>query len=141
MGNCIYLSDSSNEIKKKVQSMFTDPTHLRIEDPGHVEGNPVFTYLTAFCRDEHFAAFLPAYHNLQELKEHYQRGGLGDGTVKKLLNEVLQNELRPIREKREELAKNIDAVFALLKAGSERARTTAAQTLSEVKQAMGINYF
>jgi len=141
LGNCIYLSDSSNEIKKKVQSMFTDPTHLRIEDPGHVEGNPVFTYLTAFCRDEHFAAFLPAYHNLQELKEHYQRGGLGDGTVKKLLNEVLQNELRPIREKREELAKNIDAVFALLKTGSERARTTAAQTLSEVKQAMGINYF
>lgn len=141
LGNCIYLSDSSNEIKKKVQSMFTDPTHLRIEDPGHTEGNPVFTYLTAFSRDEHFAAFLPSYNNLQELKEHYQRGGLGDGTVKKFLNEVLQNELKPIREKREELAKDVGAVFDMLKKGSEKAQQTAAKTLDEVKEAMGIKYF
>lgn len=141
LGNCIYLADSANDIKKKVQSMFTDPTHLRVEDPGHTEGNPVFTYLTAFCRDEHFAAFLPAYRNLDELKAHYQRGGLGDGTVKKFLNEVLQNELKPIREKREELAKDVGAVFAILKKGSEKARQTAAQTLSEVKEAMGIRYF
>ena len=141
LGNCIYLSDSSNDIKKKVQSMFTDPTHLHVEDPGHTENNPVFIYLDAFCRDEHFGAFLPAYQNLDELKAHYQRGGLGDGTVKKFLNEILQNELRPIREKRELLAQDLDEIFKMLEAGSRKAETVAAQTLSEVKTAMGINYF
>lgn len=141
LGNCIYLSDSSNDIKKKVQSMFTDPTHLRIEDPGHTENNPTFIYLSAFAKDEHFAAFLPSYQNLEEMKAHYERGGLGDGTVKKFLNEVLQNELRPIREKREELAKDIGSVFAMLKSGSEKAKSVAARTLDEVKSAMGINYF
>lgn len=141
LGNCIYLADSSNDIKKKIQSMFTDPTHLRVEDPGHTENNPVFTYLDAFCKDEHFAAFLPNYQCLQEMKEHYQKGGLGDGTVKKFLNEILQNELRPIREKRESFAKDLDQVFNILKVGSEKARQTAAQTLCEVKTAMGINYF
>ena len=141
LGNCIYLSDTANEIKKKVQSMFTDPTHLRIEDPGHTENNPVFIYLDAFCKDEHFAAFLPAYQNLDEMKAHYQRGGLGDGTVKKFLNEILQNELKPIREKREEFAKDLGGVFAMLEKGSHKARAVAEQTLQEVKTAMGINYF
>ena len=141
LGNCIYLSDSSKEIKQKVQSMFTDPTHLRVEDPGHTENNPVFTYLDAFSTDEHFAAFLPAYKNLDELKDHYRRGGLGDGTVKKFLNEILQNELKPIRERREAFAGDIGAVFDMLKAGSEKARAVAADTLSEVKAAMGIDYF
>jgi len=141
LGNCIYLSDSSNEIKKKVQSMFTDQTHLRIEDPGHTENNPVFIYLDAFARDEHFSAFLPAYNNLAELKAHYERGGLGDGTVKKFLNEVLQSELKPIRERREELAKDIQEIFRMLKTGSDKAREVAEKTLQEVKTAMGINYY
>ena len=141
LGNCIYLSDSSNELKKKVQSMFTDPTHLRVEDPGHTENNPVFIYLDAFCRDEHFAAFLPSYQNLDELKAHYRKGGLGDGTVKKFLNEILQNELKPIREKREVFAQDLGQIFDMLKAGSEKARETASRTLDEVKTAMGINYF
>ena len=141
LGNCIYLSDSSNELKKKVQSMFTDPTHLRVEDPGHTENNPVFIYLDAFCRDEHFVAFLPSYQNLDELKAHYRKGGLGDGTVKKFLNEILQNELKPIREKREVFAQDLGQIFDMLKAGSEKARETASRTLDEVKTAMGINYF
>lgn len=141
LGNCIYLSDSSNDIKKKIQSMFTDPTHLRVEDPGHTENNPVFIYLDAFCRDEHFAALWPEYSNLDELKAHYQRGGLGDSKVKKFLNEILQEELRPIREKREALAGDIGAIFAMLKKGSENARETAENTLHEVKRAMGIDYF
>ena len=141
LGNCIYISDSEKDIKKKVQSMFTDPLHLRVEDPGHLEGNAVFTYLDAFSKDEHFEAFLPAYKNLDELKEHYQRGGLGDGTVKKFLNEILQNELRPIRERREEYQKDLGEVFNMLKIGSEQAREVASQTLDEVKSAMGINYF
>lgn len=141
LGNCIYLSDSSNDIKKKVQSMFTDQTHLRIEDPGHTENNPVFIYLEAFCRDEHFAAFLPSYNNLSELKAHYERGGLGDGTVKKFLNEVLQNELKPIRERREELSKDLPEIFSMLKSGSDKAREVAEKTLQEVKTAMGINYY
>lgn len=141
LGNCIYLSDSSNDIRKKVQSMFTDPTHLRVEDPGHTENNPVFIYLDAFCKDEHFAAFLPAYQNLQELKDHYQRGGLGDGTVKKFLNEILQSELKPIRERREVLAQDLGYIFKMLKHGSQKAEEVAAQTLQEVKTAMGINYF
>lgn len=141
IGNCIYLSDSSNDIKKKVQSMFTDPTHLRVEDPGHTENNPVFIYLDAFCKDEYFKEFLPAYQNLDEMKEHYRRGGLGDGVVKKFLNEILQTELKPIREKRELLAQDLPRIFYMLHQGSIKAREVAAQTLSEVKTAMGINYF
>lgn len=141
LGNCIYLSDSANDIKKKVQSMFTDQTHLRVEDPGHTENNPVFIYLDAFCRDEHFAAFLPTYNNLEEMKQHYRRGGLGDGTVKKFLNEILQNELKPIREKREYLAGDLGEIFRILKEGTEKARPQATKTLKEVKDAMGINYF
>ncbi len=141
LGNCIYLSDSSNDIKKKVQSMFTDPTHLRVEDPGHTENNPVFIYLDAFCRDEHFAAFLPTYNNLEEMKNHYRKGGLGDGTVKKFLNEILQNELKDIREKRELLAQDIGQIMHMLEEGSNKAKQVAAQTLHEVKTAMGISYF
>lgn len=141
LGNCIYLSDSSNDIKKKVQSMFTDPTHLRVEDPGHTENNPVFIYLDAFCKDEHFAAFLPTYNNLEEMKAHYQKGGLGDGTVKKFLNEILQNELKDIREKRELLAQDIGEIMHMLEEGSNKAKQVAAQTLHEVKTAMGISYF
>lgn len=141
LGNCIYLADSSNDVAKKVKSMFTDPTHLRLEDAGHTENNPVFIYLSAFATDEHFKAFLPEYQNLGELKAHYERGGLGDVKVKKLLNDILQAELKPIREKREELAKDMTHIFEILKKGSENAREVAAQTLSEVKTAMGINYF
>ena len=141
LGNCIYLSDTSNDIKKKVQSMYTDPTHLRVEDPGHTENNPVFTYLDAFCKDEHFATFLPEYQNLDELKSHYRRGGLGDGKVNKFLNEILQNELSPIRERRELLSNDIGAIFDMLHKGCEKAQTVASKTLDEVKSAMGINYF
>ena len=141
LGNCIYLADSSDEIKKKIQSMFTDPTHLRIEDPGHTENNPVFIYLDAFCKDEHFTAFWPDYANLNELKAHYQKGGLGDSKVKKFLNDIIQEELKPIRDKRELLAKDIGAVFNMLKLGSENARKIAAETLDELKSAMGINYY
>ena len=141
LGNCIYISDSEKDIKKKVQSMFTDPLHLRVEDPGHLEGNAVFTYLDAFSKDEHFREFLPQYQNLDELKAHYTKGGLGDGTVKKFLNEILQNELRPIRERREEYQKDLGEVFNMLKIGSQKAREVAVQTLDEVKSAMGINYF
>lgn len=141
LGNCIYLADSSNDIKKKVQSMFTDPLHLRVEDPGHLENNTVFTYLDAFCKDEHFSAFLPEYQNLDELKAHYTRGGLGDGKVKKFLNEIMQAELKPIRERREELAKDLPAIYDILRKGTEKARNVASQTLDEVKSAMKINYF
>ena len=141
LGNCIYLSDSEDEIKKKIMSMFTDPNHLRVEDPGQVEGNPVFIYLDAFCRDEHFAAYLPDYKNLDELKAHYARGGLGDVKVKRFLNSVLQDELRPIRERRKEIARDIPAVYRILEEGSRRAEQKAAQTLAEMKRAMKINYF
>ncbi len=141
LGNCIYLSDTPDEIKKKVQSMFTDPTHLRVEDPGHTENNPVFIYLDAFCRDEHFVEFWPEYANLDELKAHYERGGLGDGKVKKFLTAILQSELAPILAKRQELEKDMGAVFEMLRLGSEKAREVAASTLDEVKTAMGINYF
>ena len=141
LGNCIYLADSANDIKKKVQSMFTDPTHLRIEDPGHTENNPVFIYLDAFCKNEHFSAFLPTYTNLDEMKAHYKRGGLGDGVVKKFLNEILQAELKPIRERREEYAKDMGEIFNMLEKGSNKAKTIAEQTLQEVKSAMGINHF
>lgn len=141
LGNCIYLSDEADEIKKKVMSMFTDPDHLRIEDPGKLEGNTVFTYLDAFARKEHFAQFLPEYANLDELKEHYQRGGLGDVKVKKFLNSVLQETLAPIRTRRHEYEKNIDYVYEVLRKGTEKAEERAAQTLHEVKDAMRINYF
>ena len=141
LGNCIYLSDSEDEIKKKIMSMFTDPNHLRVEDPGQVEGNPVFIYLDAFCRDEHFETYLPDYKNLDELKAHYTRGGLGDVKVKRFLNSVLQDELRPIRERRKEIAKDIPAVYRILEEGSRKAEQKAAQTLAEMKRAMKINYF
>ena len=141
LGNCIYLAEDPKDIKKKVKSMFTDPNHIRIEDPGSLEGNTVFTYLDAFCNDQHFEEYLPDYKNLDELKEHYQRGGLGDVKVKKFLNNVLQEELEPIRKRREELQKDIPYVYEVLKKGSEVARETAAQTLHEVRDAMKINYF
>ena len=141
LGNCIYLSDSEKEVKKKVNSMYTDPQHLTIDSPGHLEGNVVFTYLDAFCKDDYFAEFLPEYHTLQDLKDHYTRGGLGDGTVKKFLNNVMQAELAPIRERRAMWEKDIAGVYDILKAGSDTARGVAAQTLSEMKAAMRINYF
>ena len=141
LGSCIYLAEDPKDIKKKVMSMFTDPNHIRIEDPGSLEGNTVFTYLDAFCNDQHFEEYLPDYKNLDELKEHYQRGGLGDVKVKKFLNNVLQEELEPIRKRREELQKDIPYVYEVLKKGSEVARETAAQTLHEVRDAMKINYF
>lgn len=141
LGNCIYLSDEPDEIRTKVMSMFTDPNHLRIEDPGEVENNPVFIYLDAFCKDEYFAEFLPDYANLEELKAHYQRGGLGDVKVKKFLNNVIQEELRPIRERRKEWEQRLPDVYDILKTGSEVAEKKAAQTLSEVKHAMQIDYF
>lgn len=141
LGNCIYLAEEPEDIKKKVMSMFTDPNHLRVEDPGQVEGNPVFIYLDAFSKPEYFAEFLPEYSGMDELKEHYTRGGLGDVKVKKFLNNVLQEELEPIRKRREELQKDIPYVYEVLKKGSEVARETAAQTLHEVRDAMKINYF
>lgn len=141
LGNCIYLSDEPEDIRKKIMSMFTDPTHLRKEDPGHTEGNPVFIYLDAFCRDEYFARFLPAHGSLEELKEHYRRGGLGDVTVKRFLNNVMQEELRPIRERRKEWEGRLPEVYEILRAGSERAEKTAAQTLRNVRRAMRIDYF
>ena len=141
LGNCIYLSEESEDIKKKVFSMFTDPNHIRVEDPGSLEGNTVFTYLDAFCKPEYFAEFLPEYQNLDELKAHYQRGGLGDMKVKRFLNNVLQAELEPIRNRRKELQKDIPTIYEILKKGSEKAEAVAAQTLKEVKDAMKINYF
>lgn len=141
LGNCIYLSDSPKEVAKKVKSMYTDPLHLNIEDPGHLEGNCPFIYLDAFCTDEHFAKYLPAYANLQELKDHYVRGGLGDGTVKKFLINVLEEYLAPIRERRKMWEENIPAVYDILKKGSDTAREVAARTLEEVRAAMRINYF
>ena len=141
LGNCIYLSDTADDVRKKIMSMFTDPTHLQVSDPGHLEGNTVFTYLDAFCKDEHFERYLPDYANLDELKGHYTRGGLGDVKVKRFLEAIVQEELEPIRTRRAEFAKDIPAIFEILKAGSEDARNTAAQTLSEVKGAMRINYF
>ena len=141
LGNCIYLADSPADIKTKIMSMFTDPLHIQVSDPGHIEGNTVFTYLDAFCTDEHFERYLPDYKNLDELKEHYKRGGLGDMKIKKFLNNVMQEELEPIRLRREELAKNMDYVYDVLKKGTEKARQCAAQTMSEVKKAMKIDYF
>ena len=141
LGNCIYLSEEPDEIKKKVMSMYTDPDHIKITDPGKIEGNTVFTYLDAFCQPEHFERYLPDYANLDELKEHYQRGGLGDVKVKKFLNNVLQETLEPIRNRRKELEKDIPAIYEMLKKGSEEAEKVAAQTLADVKAAMKINYF
>ena len=141
LNNCIYLSDSEDEVKKKIMSMFTDPNHLRVEDPGCVEGNPVFIYLDAFCRDEHFEKFWPEYKNLDEVKAHYMRGGLGEVKVKRFLNNVVQSELEPIRARRKEYEKNIPEVYRILQEGSIRAEKVAAQTLADVKAAMKINYF
>lgn len=141
LGNCIYLSDEADVIKKKIMSMFTDPNHVRVEDPGKVEGNPVFIYLDAFSLPEHFAEFLPEYANLDELKAHYQRGGLGDVKVKKFLNNVMQAELAPIRERRHMWEQRLDEVKMILKQGSETARAAAAETLHDVRAAMQINYF
>jgi len=141
LGNCIYLSDEPDDIKKKIMGMYTDPGHLHVEDPGKVEGNTVFTYLDAFAKPEHFAAFLPEYKNLDELKDHYRRGGLGDIKVKRFLNEVLQETLRPIRERRHEFEKDIAYVYDVLKAGTDKGRESAAKTLHDVKDAMKINYF
>lgn len=141
LGNCIYLSDSAEDVRKKVMSMYTDPEHIRVQDPGRIEGNTVFTYLDAFCRPEYFAEFWPDYANLDEVKEHYQRGGLGDVKVKKFLNNVLQAELEPIRARRKEYEKDIPAVYEILKNGSAVAQAEAAQTLHDVRAAMKINYF
>ena len=141
LGNCIYLAESAKEVEKKVKSMYTDPTHLRVEDPGHIEGNTVFTYLDAFCKPEHFGLYWPDYQSLDEVKEHYQRGGLGDMKVKKFLNKILQEELEPIRQRRAEFEKDIPAVYEMLRKGCEEARAVAAETLSEVRRAMKINYF
>ena len=141
LGNCIYLSDTSKEIKKKVNSMYTDPEHLQISDPGHVEGNVVFTYLDAFSTDEHFAKFLPEYENLDQMKEHYRRGGLGDGTCKKFLFNIMEDILQPIRERRAKYEQDIPKVYDILKRGSETARAEAARTLADVRKAMKIDYF
>lgn len=141
LGNCIYLSDSEADVKKKIMSMYTDPEHLLVSDPGHLEGNTVFTYLDAFCKPEHFERYLPDYANLDELKAHYTRGGLGDVKVKKFLNNIIQEELEPIRKRRKEYEKDIPKVYNILRKGTEAAREVAAQTLSEVKSAMKINYF
>lgn len=141
LNNCIYLSEEPDDIKQKVFSMFTDPTHIRIDDPGKLEGNTVFTYLDAFCKPEYFPEFLPEYADLDELKAHYKRGGLGDMKVKRFLNAVLQAELEPIRNRRKEYQKDIPYVYEILRKGSEKAEKVAAETLRDVKAAMKINYF
>jgi tryptophanyl-tRNA synthetase len=141
LGNCIYLSDTPEEVKRKVMSMYTDPDHIRVEDPGKIEGNCVFTYLDAFSSEEDFKEFLPDYNNLDELKDHYRRGGLGDVKVKKFLNNVLQKQLEPIRNKRHEYEKDIPGVYEILRKGTEAAYEAAQQTLNEVKASMKINYF
>ena len=141
LGNCIYLSDSSKEIKKKVNSMYTDPEHLQISDPGHIEGNVVFTYLDAFCNDSHFAKYLPEYADLDEMKAHYRRGGLGDGTCKKFLFNIMEEFLQPMRERRARYERNIPEVYEILRKGSEVARAEAARTLADVRKAMKIDYF
>ena len=140
LGNCIYLSDEAEDVRKKIMSMFTDPNHLRVEDPGKVEGNPVFIYLDAFCRPEYFAEFLPEYSGLDELKAHYERGGLGDVKVKKFLNNVMQAELSPIRERRKYWEARLPEVYEILKEGSAKAKKTAEKTLAEVRHAMQIDY-
>ena len=141
LGNCIYLADDAKTVEAKIKDMYTDPQHIRVTDPGHIEGNTVFTYLDAFSRPEHFESFLPEYANLDELKAHYQRGGLGDVKIKKFLTKILQEELEPIRARRKEYEKDIAGVYDILRAGSEKAREKAADTLSAVKHAMKIDYF
>ena len=141
LGNCIYLSDSADEVWQKIRGMYTDPGHLRVQDPGKVEGNTVFTYLDAFCRPEHFGRYLPEYPDLDELKAHYRRGGLGDVKVKKFLYAVMEETLAPIRERRTEFEQDIPGVYDILKAGCEQAREAAAATLDDVRRAMKINYF
>ncbi|MBO4817867.1 MAG: tryptophan--tRNA ligase [Bacteroidales bacterium] len=141
LGNCIYLSESAEEVHKKVMSMYTDPLHVNVADPGHVEGNTVFTYLDAFCKDEHFTRYWPDYANLDELKAHYMRGGLGDVKCKKFLEKILNEVLDPIRERRKELEKDIPAIYEILRKGCEEARAAAGATLDEVRKAMKINYF
>ncbi len=141
LGNCIYLSDTEDEVQKKVMSMYTDPGHIHVQDPGKIEGNTVFTYLDAFCRPEHLERYLPDYPNLDELKAHYRRGGLGDMKVKRFLNAILQEELAPIRQRRREFQKDIPAIYAMLRKGCESARNVAAATLADVRRAMKINYF
>lgn len=141
LGNCIYLSDPADEVQKKVMSMYTDPGHIHVQDPGKIEGNTVFTYLDAFCRPEHFERYLPEYPNLDELKAHYRHGGLGDMKVKRFLNSILQEELGPIRERRREFQKDIPAIYDMLRQGCESARAVAAATLDDVRRAMKINYF
>ncbi len=141
LGNCIYLADSADEVRAKIMSMYTDPLHLQVSDPGHLEGNTVFTYLDAFARDEHFERYCPDYANLDEMKAHYTKGGLGDVKVKKLLNNIVQEELEPIRKRRAEYEKDIPEIYNILRKGSDAAREVAAQTLSEIKRAMKIDYF
>lgn len=141
LGNCIYLSETADEVQKKVMSMYTDPEHIHVADPGHIEGNTVFTYLDAFCRLEHFERYWNEYANLDEVKAHYQRGGLGDMKVKRFLNNILQEELEPIRARRKEYEKDIPAIYDMLKKGCEEAREVAAQTLADVRRAMKIDYF
>ena len=141
LGNCIYLSDTEEDVRAKIMEMYTDPLHIKVSDPGHIEGNTVFTYLDAFSRPEHFEEYMPDYANLDELKEHYRKGGLGDVKIKRFLNNVMQEELSPIRARRAEFEKDIPEVYNILKKGSDVARETAAQTLSEVKRAMKIDYF
>lgn len=141
LGNCIYLADSADEVRTKIMSMYTDPLHLQVSDPGHLEGNTVFTYLDAFARDEHFERYCPDYANLDEMKAHYTKGGLGDVKVKKLLNNIVQEELEPIRKRRAAYEKDIPEIYNILRKGSDAAREVAAQTLSEVKRAMKIDYF
>lgn len=141
LGNCIYLSETTDEVQKKVMSMYTDPEHIHVADPGHIEGNTVFTYLDAFCRPEHFERYWNEYANLDEVKAHYQRGGLGDMKVKRFLNNILQEELEPIRARRKEYEKDIPAIYDMLKKGCEEAREVAAQTLADVRRAMKIDYF
>ena len=141
LGNCIYLSDDADTVWQKVRSMYTDPTHINLNDPGHVEGNAVFTYLDAFSRPEHFAQYWPEYQNLDELKDHYRRGGLGDMKCKKFLNQILNEFLEPMRQRRHEFEQDIPEIYNILRRGTEKARETAARTMSEVRQAMQINYF
>lgn len=141
LNNCIYLADTPEEVRTKVMSMYTDPNHIKVSDPGNVEGNAVFTYLDAFCKDEQFARYMPDYNNLDELKAHYTRGGLGDVKIKKFLNAVLQEELEPIRIKRKELERQIPAIYEILREGSIRAREEAANTLARVRKSMKIDYF
>ena len=141
LGNCIYLSDSAEEVERKIKSMYTDPTHLKVSDPGHLEGNAVFTYLDAFCRDEHFAKYLPEYKNLQELKDHYTRGGLGDMKCKMFLLKIMQEMLEPIRQRRAEWEQRLPEVRAILERGTLQAREVGEQTMQQVRKAMRIDYF